>query len=553
MVEDRAKESTNSKKRRDEQVMKEFENKVTKIQEDFSKFKKEILSKEEWERILEGLKERTKRAKDELDTLKNVAKEKFDTILNSLNEQINLEISVRENASETGEQEKESTKTEDGKKWLFRSIWDWFSDRRTSFNNKDKKEKWKTVWLLAVWGLATWGIFSYFSKEKREERRERRRQKKEAKRAAREERRKEIEALPFWDRPIWKILKWTLIWTVIVWWIYGLKKELEKIWENSIEWKLVKLRWLAVDSEVLKSQAENCLNLSHTYVIDYLKNKQEYDRILADALNLQTESIKFYDQISKSDASDVIKSDAEKIINNISKHVEDIESMKDEIYATVPEWDEWGDSWGWNASSREENPTEWGWSSDKEDSPEWEWNSSEFEPVSADVISQAAVDYINREVTAFSLDTSTKNKVKTTLNRYFTSYPLLKKGKDNKIVFEIGNKNEFWKMIKELWDNIVPQLWFIQRKAAQMFIGHKLDNIYKTMNDLDTKAYEDVVFDYFWWVVKQAVRKEWWSMTVQAYYDGISKVYPNRNASQVVEHIRSQANKDIKDLSYPFA
>jgi hypothetical protein len=51
-----------------------------------------------------------------LDTLKNVAKEKFDTILNSLNEQINLEISVRENASETGEQEKESTKTEDGKK-----------------------------------------------------------------------------------------------------------------------------------------------------------------------------------------------------------------------------------------------------------------------------------------------------------------------------------------------------------------------------------------------------------------------------------------------------
>jgi hypothetical protein len=47
MVEDRAKESTNSKKRRDEQVMKEFENKVTKIQEDFSKFKKEILSKEE--------------------------------------------------------------------------------------------------------------------------------------------------------------------------------------------------------------------------------------------------------------------------------------------------------------------------------------------------------------------------------------------------------------------------------------------------------------------------------------------------------------------------
>ena len=52
-------------------------------------------------------------------------------------------------------------------------------------------------------------------------------------------------------------------------------------------------------------------------------------------------------------------------------------------------------------------------------------------------------------------------------------------------------------MIKQLWDDIVPELSFIKRNAAQMFIGHKLDNIYKTMNDLDVKAYEDVVFDYF--------------------------------------------------------
>jgi hypothetical protein len=73
------------------------------------------------------------------------------------------------------------------------------------------------------------------------------------------------------------------------------------------------------------------------------------------------------------------------------------------------------------------------------------------------------------------------------------------------------------------------------------------------MEDLDTKTYEDVIFDYFWWVIRNVVKKEWWTMTVQAYYDGISKAYPNKNASQVVSHMRWQANKDIKDLKYPLA
>jgi hypothetical protein len=43
------------------------------------------------------------------------------------------------------------------------------------------------------------------------------------------------------------------------------------------------------------------------------------------------------------------------------------------------------------------------------------------------VVSQAAIDYIDSEVKAFTLNAATKNKVKATLNRYFTSYPLLKK------------------------------------------------------------------------------------------------------------------------------
>jgi hypothetical protein len=35
------------------------------------------------------------------------------------------------------------------------------------------------------------------------------------------------------------------------------------------------------------------------------------------------------------------------------------------------------------------------------------------------------------------------------------------------------------------------------RNAAKLLFGNKLNNIDKTMSDLDAKPYEDVVFDYF--------------------------------------------------------
>jgi hypothetical protein len=44
-------------------------------------------------------------------------------------------------------------------------------------------------------------------------------------------------------------------------------------------------------------------------------------------------------------------------------------------------------------------------------------------------------------------------------------------------------------------------------------------------------------------------------MTVQTYYDGISKVFPNKNnASQIESDLTEsgQADNDIKDMTYPF-
>jgi hypothetical protein len=41
------------------------------------------------------------------------------------------------------------------------------------------------------------------------------------------------------------------------------------------------------------------------------------------------------------------------------------------------------------------------------------------------------------------------------MNKYLASYPLLKKDKNNNMKFEVLNKNEFSKMIKQTWDDIL--------------------------------------------------------------------------------------------------
>jgi hypothetical protein len=43
----------------------------------------------------------------------------------------------------------------------------------------------------------------------------------------------------------------------------------------------------------------------------------------------------------------------------------------------------------------------------------------------------------------------------------------------------------------------LPKLPLLTRTAAKTLFGNKINNIGKTMEDLDTKTYEDVIFDYF--------------------------------------------------------
>lgn len=226
---DELKEKANEK-------IEETRKKLDEIKESISNFKNAHLSKEAREEELEKIWEKIQTANEEIkeraDTLKDNVTSQFQTVIDSLKNEYNLLLSVWDKASWDGSFSSTDTSSTDKKKWFFESIGDWFQDKRDNFKNKDDKEKGKTVWLVAVWGLATRWIFSYFSKEKREKRKEKRRQKREARRAAKEERRKEVAALPFWDRPFWKFLKWTAIWAAVVWWVYWLFKLLWWGWNK---------------------------------------------------------------------------------------------------------------------------------------------------------------------------------------------------------------------------------------------------------------------------------------------------------------------------------
>ncbi len=372
-------------KEKKDNIKKNFDNIIDNIKKDIDTVKKTVTSQEEREKKLEEIRKRAEEfeaeLKQQVDTLKDTAKEKAQAQLDTLNSLINLELSIWDKGSDNATWTTESSAT-DKEKWFFWKIWDRFSEKRQNFKNNDTKDKAKTIWSFVAWSLTTRWLFSLFSKEwrakrraRREARREKRREKREARKAEkekkREERKAEIAALPFRERPFWKILKWTIIWTVIVWWVYGIKRGLDKLGGDSIENKLWKIRWFESDCKSLKSQADDCLKLSRIVGTDYVKNKNEYDKILSDALSKQGEADKLFVELSKSRASDEIKKESENLKNNIDDYIDEIKTMKDEIYATVPDWNEWdNDNWEWDNDSWEWANNGWEWGNNS-----WEWGS----------------------------------------------------------------------------------------------------------------------------------------------------------------------------------
>ncbi len=174
-----------------------------------------------------------------------------------------------------------------------------------------------------------------------------------------------------------------------------------------------------------------------------------------------------------------------------------------------------------------------------------EKNTENKEIAESSTVTNAAIEYMKSK-SKFKimgmefdlLNKKTEQKVREILNDYLKKYPLLKKNTDGKIQLEIWNKTEFAKMVSNLRTTIINSMNSFMRKGFEQTDVYKkanniLSDINKSLPNLDANDYKSIVFSYIWWVVKEAVKTEWWKMTLEDYYNDISRYYPNKNANQV--------------------
>lgn len=206
---------------------------------------------------------------------------------------------------------------------------------------------------------------------------------------------------------------------------------------------------------------------------------------------------------------------------------------------------EWNSNWNENQNNS--------WNDNQKNSWDESQNNSEnenietFDAINADSFSNAAIATLNN---AKSFNAATTNKIKTTLNNYLQTNPLLKKSANGHMVFEISDKTKFSNTIKQVWADALSWLNMIERWLAKAIFWWKLDDINKTMRELSPKEYKNVVFKYLWWIVKDMVKAENWTMTVKEFYDSVKKCYPNKNANAIESALinSGQANIDIKNM-----
>lgn len=141
-----------------------------------------------------------------LEQIYNQLTQQISSQTNAALSELSDEASVNQNQTEQNQETPEQEWKE--KKWI-RWWWHWLND-------------WTKKWIRTRWWVLAWiWIFSLFRRRwpkgspesSWKSRRELRREKREARRAAR-------RAKPFWDRPIWKIVKWTGIGT----WAYYISR-----------------------------------------------------------------------------------------------------------------------------------------------------------------------------------------------------------------------------------------------------------------------------------------------------------------------------------------
>lgn len=170
----------------------------------------------------------------------------------------------------------QDVQVQDSEKWWLATQWEWLTSK-----DEWKDHTWKNIvralgWVWLVWWVVwiwkkIFGRKDYEDeiewydqmtrqekkKARKEWKRKKRLERKAERKEIRKERKKERAKKPFWKRPIWKIVKWTWIWTVVYYFAHGIST-----WRRSLK-------------DIFRWKKAGLLSDIKTNREEYLKEKKE--------------------------------------------------------------------------------------------------------------------------------------------------------------------------------------------------------------------------------------------------------------------------------------
>ncbi len=252
----------------EDKTEKQLKPEVEWIQSALDELKNATLSNAEKEKKANEIRERINNEKnaienrilelkDKTDEESIAEKEKAEVLLKTLTDTVEVQLSVltQQSASEASQeaaalQAEVSTTTStaevknDGKseekKWFLWKSWEWIGDQWHDIRDSEKwKEEWwknllRTAWFVATWVGAAALIYKWFKKLFWKDKKKDEGDDKESS--------DKKEKKDFRDRPIWKVVKWTWIWTLAYYVAHGMMtwdwnpfnhKDENEVWDST--------------------------------------------------------------------------------------------------------------------------------------------------------------------------------------------------------------------------------------------------------------------------------------------------------------------------------
>lgn len=181
--------------------------------------------------------------------------------------------------------------------------------------------------------------------------------------------------------------------------------------------------------------------------------------------------------------------------------------------------------------------------------------------VSPNAITNAMLDYFDKEVKMYTLSSNARSQIGSILNSYFSSHWVFYIDSDWSLKFVIDDKREFEIMVKDVVNIVIADMPFWLRKIVlPLFLWRndniqgKLSNLTATMNNMNEKQYKSIVLDYIPWIIKRVIKfvDRKYEFNVWEYYKDISSYYPNENCNAILNELRKSGKEytDIRDYEY---